>query len=277
MQEESMDGLTDRQLKLSYWYISHKLSLKRLWTIFLIILSIALWSYVILQMTLFFMNYSAHKQLENYLLFTADPSLSRIESLMPKNISVPSVQVFGTGNGYDYLATISNGNKNWLGEFEYRFTNGTNTPQYKKGFVLPGSEANIMDFSRENDSPNFQINNFKWKRIEGYESLKNKMDYFLVENDRFDIGRGDKEPSTLSFEITNNSPYSYWLVDVQVIVYSEGTVAGINHYTLNQFKSGEKKQISLLWNHGLPTGLTYVILSAVNFLDPDNIMSVGTQ
>jgi hypothetical protein len=272
MQNQPTDSLTDNQLKLSYWYVSHKLLLKKMLMVFLIALSALVWFFVVWQLISYLVNYSAHKQLQNNLLFTQDPSLSTIESEMPKNVSISSVQVYGTENGYDYLAIVTNENKNWLGEFDYRFVNGSDL-QLKKGYVLPDSEANIMEFTSDGNSSDFQISNLKWKRVYNYELIKNKMDYFTVDNEQFTIGK-QKEPSMLNFELTNNSPYSYWAVDVQVIVYSGGAISGINHSILNQFKSGEKRNVSLVWNHALPLGASYEIIPVVNFLNPENIMPV---
>ena len=79
----------------------------------------------------------------------------------------------------------------------------------------------------------------------------------------------------MSFDIQNNSPYSYWTIDVQVKIYNGGVPAGINHILVNQLKSGETRSMNLLWNNSLPTGASYEILPVVNFLDNQNIMPVG--
>jgi len=273
MNELPTSGLTDRQLKLSYWYISHKLLLRRWLVVFLIIFSSLAWSYVIWQGVDYALNYQEQKQLENYLLFTSDPSLAAIENSAPKNISISDVLIFSTDTGYDYYASILNDNKDWLAEFDYRFVTDKDE-QYKQGFVLPGSEQSLMEFSKASDQTDLQIANIKWVRIDDFEALKNKMDYFIIENEKFTIGQGS-DPSELSYEITNKSPYSYWNVDMQVIVENGGTMAGINHSVISQFKSDEKKVINLFWNHKLPSGSAYRILPVVNFLNSSNIMAVS--
>lgn len=274
MNEVPTGGLTDRQLKFSYWYVSHKLSLRKWLVIFLIIVSALLYFFVGWQIISYALNYQEHKQLQNYLLFTSDPALSRIEGEVPQNLGISNIQVFSAGGVYDYVAAVANGNKEWLAEFDYRFVAGTTTSQYKRGFALPGETADLMEFSQADSQPNLQIANVTWTRIGNYQALKNKMDYFTVENDKLEIGQG-KDPSELSLDITNNSPYSYWNTDVQVMLYSGGTTIGVNHVIVSQLKSGEKRAVNLLWNHSLPSGVTYEIKPVVNFLDSKNIMPVG--
>ena len=267
-------GLTDRQLKFSYWYVSHKLSLRKGLVIFLILISVLLWFFVGWQLTFYFINYKADRQLESYLLFTSDPSLAKIESQKPQDFSLSEVQVFETGTGYDYMATISNANKDWLAEFDYQIVSGTSTSAVKTGYVLPDSASRIMEFNQPDPQPNLRVTNVKWTRIGNYPSLKNRRDYFTIENDKLTVGQG-KDPSELTFAITNGSPYSYWNVDIQVMLYSGGSPVGINHATIGQFKAGEKRTVDIFWNHNIPSDVTYEIFPVVNFLDSQNIMPVG--
>lgn len=252
--------------------------LKKWLTVGLVLVSLFLWSYVATQLLIYLLSYQQNNQVIQSLLFS-DGGLSQVESVAPRDISVSDVQIYTSSGDYDYVVDISNPNKKWLLTFDYRFSAPDENPSFKQGYVLPASAdgagyIKIMDFSRMSDSPRFEIKNLKWRKIDNFDYLKNKMHNFSIENDIFTIGN-EREPSVLSFDLINYSPYSYWSMDIQVTLFNGGMPTGINHILVNGLKTGEKRRIDLLWNYSLPSKVDYDFNVDVNFLDRNNIMPVG--
>lgn len=275
MEETPTSGLTDKQLKFSYWYVSHKLSLKRGLVVFLVCACVALWVFVGWGLAQHVMDYRQIEQTESRLLFSGDPSLARIEAMAPRELSVSDVQVFAAGEAYDYLASINNANADWLAQFDYRFAGNASSSVVRRGFVLPQSTGNLMEFAQSNSDTSLQITDLKWRRIGNYQAIKSAMDAFDVSNAKLTASASKDQPSVLTFDLANLSPYSYWSVDAQVMLYNAGVLVGISHLPVNQFMAGQTRQVSLFWNYPLPSGVDYVITPVTNFLDSDNIMPVA--
>ena len=63
-------SITDRELKMSYWYVTHKLAIKKWLVVLLLILTILLWFYVGWQLVFYAINSEAESIRTNRLLFS---------------------------------------------------------------------------------------------------------------------------------------------------------------------------------------------------------------
>jgi hypothetical protein len=267
-------NLTDKQLKFSYWYITHKLSLRKAWKIILAVVAGLVWLYVIWQLVVFVITYQSIQQSVQAMLFTSDASLSAIEQIAPRQLAVSEMTVMNAGDKYDYLVQASNPNDNWLTQFKYRFTTPSSTENdFRNGFVLPGESKYLMDLSKASPQANLEMKDLSLLKVENFAFTKNKMMQFVVDN--MDIAKPSKstDPTKVSFTIKNDSAYSYWEVDLQVLLMSGGSISGINHIVLNSFKSGENRKVEIFWNNPIANADSVNIIPNLNILDSDNLMS----
>ena len=265
--------LTDKQLKLSYWYVTHKLSLRKAWKIALGVVVAIVWIYVIWQLVIFAMTYSSIQQNIRTMLFSPDPSLSAIEKIAPQPLSVSEMTVMAAGDKYDYLVQVGNSNNNWLAQFKYRFTTPSSTDNdFRIGFALPGDSKYLMDLSKVSPSASLEMKDLTWLKTENFTFTNNKMMRFVFDN--IDITKPSKstDPTKVSFTVKNDSAYSYWETDLQVMLMNGGSIVGINHIVLNSFKSGENRQVDIFWNNPVSGADSVNVIPNLNILDNSNIM-----
>ncbi|MFA5029445.1 MAG: hypothetical protein WC518_01685 [Patescibacteria group bacterium] len=274
---KSADNLTDRQLKLSYWYITNKLLLRKWLKIFLIVLSVIFWLFVLWQLIFLAINYSQEDYQTRRLIFGGNPNLLPLDSLKPAPLQTSVVQALGNeSNGYDFFVQVANNNKDWLSTFDYQFVAPDGGGQLKSGFVLPGETKYLMALGVKSSAVQFQLANQKWRRVSDISGLYGDRYNFLIENDKFVAGQAVGDPGKLTFELTNKSAFSYWEVGITAVLSNGGNIVSVNYLTLNQVKSGEKRLVELLWNNPLPRVDSFEIVPEVNIFDDNNIMPVDS-
>ncbi|MFA6919295.1 MAG: hypothetical protein WC244_04300 [Patescibacteria group bacterium] len=274
MDNTSTTNLTDKQLKFSYWYITHKLSLRKAWKIILAVIAGLVWLYVIWQLVVFVITYQSIQQSVQAMLFTSDASLPAIEQIAPRQLAISEMTVMNAGEKYDYLVQASNPNNNWLTQFKYRFTTPSSTENdFRNGFVLPGESKYLMDLSKTSSQANLEMKDLSLLKVENFALTQNKMMRFVV--DSVDIAKASKstDPTKVSFTIKNDSAYSYWEVDLQILLMNGGSISGINHIVLNSFKSGENRKVEIFWNNPISNADSVNVIPNLNILDSDNLMS----
>ena len=272
MPSEEAYNFTDKQLKFSYWYVTHKLLLRKIFIISLAVVSFLLWFYVIWQLAFFGVYYQMEKYAVNNLIFKDNPNFLTISSLQPIALQVSDLQVLPGESGLnDYLSEITNNNRNWLATFDYQFIDGGKTYS-QKGFALPLEKKFLMDLSVPGNISQLKLTNLKWRRVANPELIYNSRYKFKIENEDFIAGAGAGNPSRLVFDLTNASPFNYWQVGVQAFLYSGGNLASVNYLVLEQFKAGEKRQVQLNWTNRLSRITNMEIIPEVNVFAEDNIM-----
>lgn len=271
-------GLTDKQLKFSYWYVTNKLLLRKVAIICLIVASIIFWLYVFVGLLIFLLDFERiDNQAKQSLFSPADTSWSA-ESATPNSIDLSGNLSFpGVDGTFDLAAEIKNPNPGWLVEFDYNFRSISTSSITQKGFVLPGEAKYLMDLSGSSPEASLEISNIKWRRIFQYEEFKEAHYRFVIENQEFFPSAKVGDPSRVRFEVINDSPYGYWDAWVIVGLYSGGNLISINRAPLSAIKAGERRVVEINWLQELPGIDGTTIDVDVNFLDGSNIMPLGSQ
>ena len=272
--------LSGWQLKLSYFYVSNKLLLRKLLLAFLILINVFLWSYVILNLGLFVVGYSNLQKDIRGLLFNGSPSLPLAESQKPVDLKISAVESFpGNEVGkYDLMAEVINENIFWLAEFDYEFKGSSGgSGRLYRGFVLPGSKKFLFDLNQTNGDGQLEIKNISWRRFNDYATLKNQRELFLISQENFYQSTVLGNPSKLDFVIKNNSPFGYWRSGVAVLLYGGGSLVGVNYLDFEQFQSGAERLISLNWSKPLPLVDNFEIIPEIDYLSDYNLMPPAQQ
>lgn len=273
MPSDQAYNFTDQELRFSYWYITHKLLLRKIFIISLAIAGFLIWFYVIWQLAFFGVYYQIEKYATNNLIFKDNANLLVISSLSPIALSVSSLMILPGESGLnDYLSEVANNNRNWLATFDYQFIDGGKT-YTQKGFVLPLEKKFLMDLSVPGNISQLKLTNLKWQRVANPPAVYESRYKFKVDNEDFIASQDSGQPSRLVFDLTNDSPFNYWQVGVQTFLYSGGNLVSVNYLVLEQFKAGEKRPVQLNWTNRLPRITNMEIIPEVNIFDEDNIMS----
>jgi len=270
-------GLTNRQLKLSYWYITHKLTVRKWLAVLLAVLTALLWFYIIWQLAFFIKDYNANNSNLRQLLFGANIALPKVESQKPQPPNISEIQVLGGENNlYDFIAQITNSNKNWLLTFDYKFADNNASSSARKGFVLPGEQKFLMDLGHADSQAKLEITNQVWQHLNNPQQVIDKRLRFEITDPVFHRMNQAGEPSRATFTVQNASAYGYWEVGVPVFLYSSGNLVAVNYLTLSQLASGEKRPVEVYWNYPIGGVDEVQVIPEVNVFDEDNIMPPGT-
>ena len=273
MSETLPQNLTNRELKFSYWYITHKLALRRWLAIFLIIASVLMWFYVIFETTFYVIDYNLEAYNLSRLASGQNSYLDGLETRAPKPLSFSPINILlGDDNRRDFFVEAANPNPNWLAVFNYKFTAPDSGGESKWGFILPGEKKYLMGLGLENAESGLEIADLRWRRINDFERTKNERLRFNITSEEFQGGVAPGDPNSVSFNITNDSAYNYWEVGIQVFLWSGGQLAGVNYITINQLKTGETRKVELNWANRLPRIDSIQVIPDINILDENNIM-----
>lgn len=287
---DNYQNFNDRALKFSYWYITHKLLLRKILVIFLIILSVIFFAYAVYVAVLEFAIYG---QNYNQILVSLPQSLvntgayraaHEVQDPQVENVTV----IAGAAEKYDFIAKIKNPNPDFAVEsFNYQFItgddsvdlsgdkSGPNPDRLKTGFVLPGEEKYLVDLSvqikKRINQARLNITNIKWRRIPDYASIQKEKLRFDIADVKFIPPTADssgKLPiSKVSFNATNKSAFSFWNVGFYVILFKGTAIAGANYVSIDQFLTGQIRPITVNWFEALPDITQVQVVPEVNILD----------
>lgn len=272
------------KLKVSYWYVGHKLELKRALIAFLIVLSVIFYSYSIYQviMILFVQEESFRQDMASLTTNLIDYEyFHRVNK--PKDIKILGFDsADGREGRYDFVAKVINPNPQWVAsKVLFQLVSGSQVIAEKTSFIYPNETKYIMIFGQEvsGNSPMLKIADVDWSRYRQFEEFADPRLKFTTSDIEFKSAResgivGDLPVSTLDFKITNNSAYSYWQVGVQMVLLSSQKVVGANYISLDQFLSGETRDIEMRWYEPLSSVNQFEILPEVDILSADSYMPV---
>lgn len=259
----SPEGLSTKELERGLWYVEHRQKLKIGLMVFLALAAAISWSYTIYGFAYYFTRgLSQDEQLTKELVETNGVGHDYILQISAKNFSVSPVKILrSASNKYDFYVRLNNDNQRWWAEFDYYFTAGGQQTPKTEGFILPSSSEDLMALAQEfTYEPSFAqliIDNIRWHRLDQHKIP----DWSVYYKSRMNIASADikftpanSSPlseklnlNELNFQVINHSAYNFWQVGFAVLLYGGSSLADVNHYTLDNFMSGQERSVSLSW------------------------------
>jgi len=282
----SPDQVSNFSLKISYWYVTHKLQLKKLVTIFLILLSVGFLGYSIFQATMIlFVQDQDYRQALALLSTDLIDTNYFHEKNRPQDLELLGfTAIRGVESSYDFVAGVSNPNEKWLAQRVLaQLISGGEVVAQKEFLVYPGEEKYVAFFQQKDVDPNSAMINLaqvNWQRVSDFANFSEPRLNFVVSDVKFEpasqLGLAGNLPiSSLTFQIQNSTAYSYWQVGVyMVLLTSQGTVGGVNYYVLDQLRAGEKRPVEMRWYESLPPITETKIIPEVDIYSPASYMPV---
>ena len=189
------------------------------------------------------------------------------------------VEVFKSGNGYDLVVSLQNENDNFWADFDYCFYQGDKTIKCGQDFILPSENYLLSSLGLELDSTlgiTFKIEDIFWRRINRrqisdwntyYQERINFqfLDIYFLSALKSGLSENLKL-NRLEFSIFNDSPYSYYQVNFDILFYSKDKLIGVQKYLGENIKTGEKRPVKLSWPGDLSSVSQVKIIPRVNIL-----------
>jgi len=267
-----------KKLGFSLWFFNNRKKLFIGLIVFLFVLSAVLYS-------VFFYN------LYDYIRYSPEErralqELSNVNvNLSPGRLALALIadtpQSFFQNGKYDLVAKVKNPNNNFFSHLEYCFSDRGEDLICSNILLFPNEERYIMalalDLEKSPSALSFDIKKENWERL----SVRTYPDWDAYYTERLNFTFSDikmdidkvKGFNNLSFQLKNNSPYNYWELSLDIILFQGGRVVGVNSYTVNEIMSLESRSITLSWPGALNAVGKVEIVPRLNILDEKNYIS----
>jgi hypothetical protein len=212
--------------------------------------------------------------------FTHEQFLS--QSAQP--LQFGAVEILPAINGkVDLVASVRNPNPNFAAEYSFYFTQNDIKTESQTAFILPQENKYLMALNLEAASPaagwQVLITNIHYRRIDAhvYRDWKKFAEEHLV----FEFIDKKFIPASatlltekiklndLQFTAVNNSAFNYQELNLQILLWQQSRLVGANHYLLERFGSGDRRDIKITWPGRIDSVSEIVILPEVNILRDD--------
>ncbi|MFA6271692.1 MAG: hypothetical protein WC693_01105 [Patescibacteria group bacterium] len=281
-----MPEYSDKQLKISIWWVTHRYQLKKWWVIVLAVADLLVFLYILFASIVLLYTWNKYVAIpsqisQSYINFTAYQQANA-----PQNIQVVStvmVPVPGQTQTYHLVADVKNPNAKWMaGNLQYHFVLDGVDLDTGDTFLLPQEERFIFKYSVKSTSqkPTAQlvIDNPGWKRIEfplekpalNFEINDAKVDYLPIQGER---GTYTSFSTRVSANIKNNTVYNFWQVNFQVVLFSGDRPVAINEIKFDRFGALASKELGISWSDEYRSITNVKIVPEVNAYDPEMLYS----
>jgi len=271
-------GPTGKQLAMGLWWVKNRVLLQRIGYGIVIFFSALTLGYGIYGFGMYIYSGMPADEEIAFDLSKNNSSYDIVSARGARDLLVGSVQVFSDNGNYNFASEINNPNNEWYAEFEYFFAVGQQTTSVRRGFIMPNEKKYLTEFlyksSQRPSQAVAQITNISWQRIRPDE-VGGNVKIFVDERLAIEAGRikisSQGELSRINFVLTNMTPYNYWEVDLYLLAGSGSRILDINKHQVQQFRSGEEREVSILWPGRLPSSNIEVI-SSINIFDENSYM-----
>ena len=284
-QYEDLGGLTEKKLEFGLWVIENKSLFRRVLITVLLIIAVVSWLYIIYSFAYYFTRgqYEDEKNVAD-LVAVNTVGHDYLVSISARDLIYSPVQVLKTAfDKYDLVTKVINPNKDHWASIEYCWVANKEETACEKVFVFPEETKHILalsqNFSSRPGTVNLIVKDTKWQRISkrkfpDWQNFKNERLNLEVTNISFKPGQtsglSDKlNLNALNFAVSNNTPYNYWEVDLNILLYSGNNIVGVNQYRLEELMSKENRDVSMAWSGAVSRVSEVKIIPYINILKDD--------
>lgn len=273
---QDSSGVSLRDMNFGLWFAENRRRLTRALTVFLILISAFFFIYSTYAYIIYFMRGPIDNQPEN-----------RVMS--PRNVITEMkfgpVEVFKLTETYDLAIAMENPNDNFWAEFQYCFYQGEVQLDCGKSFILPAEKKHIVAFSLALNSQSalsFRIEDIFWSRVNRREIpdwptfLQERLS-IEIDNIKF-LGANHSGLSenlrlnSLEFTVINHTPYSYYQVDMEILLYSSSALVAVEKHAVANLLAEEQRLIKMSWPGDMPAVSRVEISPQVNIIKAESYL-----
>jgi hypothetical protein len=280
------EHLTEKQLRLGYWFVTHKLQMRQVLTVALFVLCVGFLLFTVgMLIKLYIIEDSGTRRLER----TAAQSLvnpNALKAALPKALTTKPVEVLDGGQGrFDTAVLVANPNDDFWAEWDGRFSADGATTTAKTSFILPGETKTFVDLGVESTTRlrnvRYEMGNLRWHRLNRHEipeyaRFRDTRVHLDIQNVAFTATPsldGKSVISRVSFSVTNRSSYSYWSVRFLTKLFRGTSLAAVNAVELQQLSTGQTRQVEVVWVQDLAAISKVEVVPEINIFDRDVYMA----
>jgi len=275
-----MEELSEKQLKVGYWYVTHKIVLRGIFFVVLMALNIIVWGWIMFSLVKnLAVDFNSFRQWRYDLLYDRFTNQAMVvEKTQPRSIVVNDVRSLPAQNkNLDLVATVSNPNAGWVGRFQYQFATAKGNTQLRKGFIMPSEQKVLMDLDIDAGAVDRIIfSDVVWERFNNYPAYVAPRDVFNFSTPVFiPLSSSDNvKANRVTFSATNNSNFNYYRPKFTVKLLRTGQLIGINTLTIDSLKSNETQNLEARWFEFVPTPDKIEITPDIDFASPSSYLPI---
>jgi hypothetical protein len=253
------NDLSEKQLNWGYWFVTHKLMLRRILSAVLVVFSAATLGFSGYRLVLDIMD--AQNRLNQLIELSKsqlNPAVTAAQA--PKPLSSSSAQVIVTQGKYDLIGTVVNPNQYFAAHFTYRFTGGAFATSAAYEFILPGEQKFVAQLGVSSETrpsnASLEILSTSWQRIDRHKypdwksSAAEHLNLPITDiayTPVIELAR-DKPPiGRTSFTIMNNTGYGYYGIRALVVMSRGSAVVAVNSTTFDALPPNESRSGEVTW------------------------------
>lgn len=273
--------LTEDKLKWGYWWVTHKVQVRKWFAVFLVVVDVILCGFAIFGFADWFFGSGEREraQIAQLTKSSTDFAFFRQKNT-PKQVALDRATVLNAGDKtYDYFAKAANPNTQWWVEFDYRFKSGAFETQTKRGYLLPGETKYLNALGVKSDvrpsSSELIVEGVSWHKVNLHETRPDFATWsgsrlnFLVTDVKY-VPPAPTDPITVSratFTLTNDTGFGYYNVGFFVVLYSGTRVVGVNRIVISDLRPGDRRTVEASWFFDLPQVSKVEVKPEVNIFD----------
>lgn len=204
-----------------------------------------------------------------------------------EDLLLSAVSVFKSGDKNDLVFQVKNPNNNFSAFFDYCFKSGEEEIFCGQSFVFPGEEKYVSTLGLKNgfNSASVYLKKITWKRLDtknipDFKAFKEERLNFLISDQVFSAAASgissNIDLNLLEFSILNNSPYGYYQLPLDILIFNSGSLVGVNRHIINNFISGDLRQVRMSWSGDLRGAKDVLIVPSVNIFDESIFLKYGS-
>ncbi|MBN2884761.1 hypothetical protein JXE04_02450 [Patescibacteria group bacterium] len=277
---EDLEGITLNKMNFGLWLSLNRKRIWRIVTILLIVVSALMFIYSTYNYIYYFLyGRQADKDLASEITSNQLDTAVYRENNTPQDLEVGAVLIFSVQGKYDILVPLNNINTKHSGSFDFCLQDSGGVDLIcDHSFILPDSKKYLIivgkEFAARPQSLKMVVKNIFWQRLNAH----NIPDWNEYKNNYLNLTISDlkytapdtlsKNPfHSLSFKATNFSPYHFSKLPLDIILHNGALISGVNVYNLDNFLSGEQRELNFSWPAAGERVSRVEILPDVNILD----------
>ena len=279
----SNQNLTLEEVRFAQWWRNKSSLFKKIILSVLLLINIAIWAIFIYQLVIYII-YSPNYRETIKGLATDLVDYDAYHRLMQPSVpTVKNVYIINRGvdaqnpqqKNYDLIAEIENDNAQWtipslVGQFDL-----AGQPVSVNGFLMPKQKKYFLALRQQSaqsiNTTNFEIKNITWQRVKPAERDQlNIMDELSFEKANFipaAILNNKQTPPQVEFTAINHSAYSFWQVNVQVVLYQGAGVVDAYVFPIENWMAGQNRTITFNLIHNINFISQIIVTPDINWFD----------
>jgi len=287
---DSLNEFSNRELKISEWFLRHELKLKTIGRNTLIVFCVVTIGYSF-GYWLYYFGYAYWQ--DEKMLVQQNYEFENYDNL--KNLYTPQTPSFSPVNVYNSVSEslsdleimVNNPNNRWLLGLTYKFVYNGGETEVLRTVIMPASQRPLAYLGLKSEGypegAKLQVLNTEWQKIDAHTlpdvlAFQTQRSNFTLTNFKYaPESRINGTPANmLTFVIKNNSAYGFWTVDFYVKLISGGESVGTMYLSIDKFRAGESRSVDL---RSFVSGLNVeevVLYPLVNIFDPQVYLPAGS-